>query len=74
MSIAEKNEEVLAVLLAANEPLGPTEIGRRVGKSLSCYGEYGGGYGNSAAVTPVLRRINAIRHRGGKYTKPDATA
>lgn len=66
---AERNEQVLAVLRAATEPLGPSEIGRRVGKPWSLY-DHSGQFGSSAAVTPVLRRIGAVRHKGGKYTAP----
>lgn len=66
----ERNEQVLAVLRAATEPPGPTEIGRRIGQRWSTYERLH--WGNSAAVTPVLRRIGAVRHAGGLYTAPEA--
>ena len=62
----EKNNLVMAVLLAAKEPLGPTEIARRVAHPwffLGCDGQ-------SSAISPVLKRIGAVRHNGGKYTMP----
>jgi hypothetical protein len=63
----ERNEEVLAVLKWATEPLGPTEIGRRIGKP---WCSWGGNAGLSAPITPVLRRIGAVRVQGGKYLAP----
>lgn len=66
----ERDEQVLSVLRAATEPLGPTEIGRRIGQDWSTYGRLH--WGDSAAVTPVLRRIGAVRHAGGLYTAPEA--
>lgn len=59
----ERNEKVRAVLLAATGPLGPTEIGRRIGEPWCCIGNHG----MSAPVTPVLRRIGAAAVKG-KYT------
>lgn len=67
-SPAERDAAVLAVLKEATQPLGPSEIGRRIGQPWCCYGSWGA----SAPVTPVLRRVGAIRHRGGKYTAPEA--
>ena len=65
-----RNDLVLTCLRAAQQPLGPTEIGRRIG---------GAAWGNSYGSTPlspdinhVLKRIKAVRHAGGKYTAPDA--
>lgn len=68
-SPAERDAAVLAVLKRATEPLGPSEVGRRIGQPWCCYGAYG----TSAPVTPVLRRVGAVRHRGGKYTAPAPT-
>jgi hypothetical protein len=56
----ERNEKVRKVLLAAPGPMGPTEIGRRIGESWCCYGNYG----ISAAITPVCRRIGATGEKG----------
>ncbi|KQR62627.1 hypothetical protein [Acidovorax sp. Leaf160] len=58
----ERNQQVLAVLNAASEPIGPTEIAYRVRRDWAY---------NSAPIVPVLRRIGAVRHPGGRYTKPE---
>lgn len=58
----ERNAAVLAVLKAATEPLGPTEIARRINQPWCP---------QSPAIMPVLRRIGAVRHPGGLYTKPE---
>lgn len=64
----ERDEKVRAVLLAASEPIGPTEIARRIGEPWCCFGDYG----TSAPITPICRRIGAIRVGNGKYTlKPE---
>lgn len=63
----EKNAKVLAVLAATSAPLGPTEIARRINEKWCC-----DGFPASAPITPVLRRIGAVRHKGGLYTKPVA--
>lgn len=67
MSIEEKNQKVLDVLNAQTEPIGPTEIGRLIGERWCCLGNYG----MSAPITPVLRRIGAVRVGNGKYLKPE---
>lgn len=46
----ERNQQVLAVLNAASEPIGPTEIAYRVRRDWAY---------NSAPIVPVLRRIGA---------------
>ena len=69
---AERDAQVAEVLAAATEPLGPTEIGFRVNKPWSttiAMGEMA--QGKSSAVLPVLRRIGAVWHPGGRYTKPE---
>lgn len=67
----ERNAAVLAVLHTAMAPLGPTEIGRRVAQPWSTYSPH---QGNSSAITPILVRIKATRHKGGKWTKPETAA
>ena len=67
-SSVERDAQVTAVLEAATEPLGPTEIGLRVNKPWSIFIGTPS-QGRSAAVLPVLRRIGAARHSGGKYAK-----
>jgi len=62
----ERNAAVLAVLKDASEPLGPTEIARRIGQPWCVFGRYA----QSSAVSPILKRIGAIRHNGGEYTSP----
>jgi hypothetical protein len=64
----ERNEKVRKVLLAAPGPMGPTEIGRRIGESWCSYGNYG----LSAAITPVCRRIGAVGEKGKWSMKADA--
>jgi len=69
----EKNEQVLAVLRAATKPMGPTEIAIRIKQPWCCVWGFGPSpavFGSSAVITPVLRRIGAVRHNGGKYTMP----
>ena len=64
----QKNALVLTVLRAATDPLGPTAIGKQIpSRSWESRTPY---HPMSAAITPVLRRINAVRHPGGKYTAP----
>lgn len=65
---AEKNAKVFAVLQAEQKPIGPTEIARRINEPW-CVDD---GFAMSAPITPILRRIGAIRHKGGLYTKPEA--
>jgi hypothetical protein len=60
----ERNAKVRAVLLAATEPLGPSEIGARIGEPWSCWDKWSG---KSAAITPICRRIGAVGING-KYT------
>jgi len=67
MSKDDRDNKVLAVLAAANEPLGPTEIARRIGEEWCFGGEYG--YPSSSQIVPILRRIGAVKADGafGKY-------
>ena len=60
----DRDEKVRAVLEAATEPLGPTEISRRINAPWCCCG--------SSAIVPVLRRIGAVKVAGrfGKYRMP----
>lgn len=64
-SAEERNAKVRAVLLAATAPLGPSEIGRRIGEPWCCCGSWG----MSAPITPICRRIGAVGVKG-KYTLP----
>ncbi len=65
MSKDDRDNKVRAVLEAASEPLGPTEIARRIGEKWCCMP----GLDNpmSCVIVPVLRRIGAVGDRG-KYT------
>jgi len=66
VSAEERKNKVRAVLLAATEPLGPSEIARRIGEPwCGMNGPFS--YPSSAAIVPVLRRIDAVGLRG-KYT------
>lgn len=60
----EREDAVRKVLMAATEPIGPTEIARRIGEPWCCDGHYG----LSAPITPICRRIGARRVGNGKYT------
>jgi hypothetical protein len=62
----ERDRKVLKVLQDAAEPLGPTEIARRVGEEW-CAPK--GGYPLSAAITPICRRLGLPSVRG-KYSAP----
>lgn len=62
-SAEHRNEKVRAVLAESLTPVGPSEIGRRIGEPWCC----GSGYGYSAPITPVCRRIGAINTKG-KYS------
>lgn len=63
-STEDRNAKVRAVLLAATEPIGPTEIARRINE-LWCKAD---SYFLSSSIAPVLKRIGAVRHNGGEYT------
>lgn len=65
---SEKNIKVLAVLVAESKPIGPTEIASRINEPWCVADGY---YAMSAPITPILRRIGAVRHKGGLYTKPE---
>ena len=59
-----RNQRVREVLLASGKVLGPTEIARRIDEDwCKQYGEPA-----SSAITPILKRIGAMRHPGGLYS------
>lgn len=61
----ERNADVLAELLNAPNGLTPTEIAQRIGKPWCCpYGPC------SAPVSPVLKRIGAVKIRRGVWGAP----
>ena len=65
-----RNDLVRAVLLAATEPLGPTEIARRVDQPWCVIkGDGFPPFAQSAPITPILRRIGAVGFKG-KYMLP----
>lgn len=69
-----RNELVRAVLLAATEPLGPTEIARRINQPWCVIKDDGfPAFAMSAPITPILRRIGAIGIKG-KYMLPKVAA
>ena len=67
MSKDDRDNKVRAVLDAASEPLGPTEIARRIGDEWCMPGGAEYGIPMSSVIVPVLRRIGAVGDRG-KYT------
>jgi len=63
----DRIEKVLAVLKAADQPLGPSEIGRRIGEPWCFCGRWG----MSAPITPLLRKIpGVVRTDRGHYSLP----
>lgn len=72
MSKDDRDNKVRAVLEAAKEPLGPTEIARRIGEEWCSPGGKNE-YPLSSAIVPVLRRIGAVKADGrSKYVmKPN---
>ncbi len=56
----ERDEKVRAVLRIANEPLSPSEIARRIKEPWCC----DGGFGMSAPITPICKRIGAVGDKG----------
>lgn len=69
VSTEQRNAKVGAVLAAADKPLGPTEIARRINEPW-CMTEH---YPQSSAIVPVLRRIGALGS-GGRYSAPPSPA
>lgn len=67
MSTEDRNQAVLAVLRATDQALGPTEIAKRVNAQWCVHPIHGP---QSAPVTPVLRRIGALRVGQGRYLCP----
>lgn len=63
----QRNEKVRAVLLVADGPLAPSEIGRRIGEPWCCWGRDG----MSAPISPVCKRIGAVSHKGKWTLKAD---
>ena len=63
-----RDKQVIAILRSAPEPLGPTEIARRIGEPWCLYD---GGYPQSSAINPILKRIGAIRVGSGQYKLKD---
>ena len=57
--------EVKSVLKAADRPLGPTEIARRINQPWCVKG-----YPLSSAILPILRQIGAVRSGSGQYSLP----
>lgn len=62
--MSERDEKVRAVLAAATEPLGPTEIARRIGEH---WCTIKGRWPQSNVIVPVLRRIGAVAVAKGRY-------
>lgn len=63
MSKDDRNNKVRAVLEQATEPLGPTEIARRINEPWCM----AGGYPQSSIITPVLRKLGIRGNFSGKY-------
>lgn len=67
MKAEERNQAVLAVLRATDHAIGPTEIAKRIGAQWCVHPQHGP---QSAPITPVLRRIGALRTAAGRYLCP----
>lgn len=67
MSRDERDNKVLTILKTASEPLGPTEIARRINESW-CVPN---GYPLSSVITPVCRRIRAVAANAKYSLGPD---
>lgn len=65
ISTEDRNAKVLAVLVASDKPLGPTEIARRINEPWCKNNDYF----QSSVIVPVLRRIGAVSC-GGRYSSP----
>ena len=64
----DRNAAVLVVLNSTKAPLGPTEIARRINQPWCKYGQSAF---LSSAISPILKRIKAVRHNGGEWTAPE---
>lgn len=62
---ARREEAVRRVLLDSVSPIGPTDIARQIGEPWCCTSW---GAAQSAPINPILKRIGAVRHKGGRYT------
>ena len=71
----QRNDQVRAILQAASEALGPTEIARRINQDWCIIRGNNGraDFAQSAPVVPVLRRIGALTLKG-KYWMPKVAA
>ena len=61
---SHRNAAVKRVLRAAGKALTPSEIAREIREPLCLYDGY---YTNTAAVSPVCKRIGAINEGRGKW-------
>lgn len=64
---SERNSQVLAVLNSATTSMTPGAVGQAVNQPWSRYGD---GYGRSAAVSAVLKRVKAVKVARGQWLKP----
>ena len=64
-----RNAAVLRILKAAGGPMTPTSIATMIGESWCCYGKSG----CSAPISPVLKRIKAVRVGHGRWSKPEGS-
>lgn len=62
---ARREEAVRCVLRSFTTPIGPTDIARQIGEPW-CATSWGAA--QSAPINPILKRIGAVRHKGGRYT------
>lgn len=66
MDTSVRDRAVLKVLQEAKEPIGPSEIARRINQPW-CVDDTGNPL--SSRITPILRRIGAVRHAAGRWSE-----
>lgn len=57
----ERNQKVLDVLNAATEPLSPSDIGNKINEPWCMDVYMGRNYPKTAAISPVCKRVGAVR-------------
>ena len=61
----QRNEKVRAVLRNALRPMSPSQIAAAICEEWCCW-DSKPAYAKSAAISPVLKRIGAVREIGGR--------
>ena len=72
-SAEERNEKVRAVLRSTLGPMTPTAIAAAIGEEWCCWNGKPSG-AHSAPISPVLKRIGAVKVVHGKWSLPGGAA